>query len=518
MTTVTGKLIGATSPQRVEMRAVLVDVTGKPAVGYVASVPGEVVRPVAITPESDGDWTVILTANSLIESDAGDTLWAIQEGRSADGTPIRTYVVVPATGGPYWAGEIRADLSDTITGGGTVVYLPGPAGPAGPEGEVGPEGPEGPQGETGPQPPLGAAGAGADIALRSTDPTTTNARTPTAHAASHATGGEDELAPADIGADPEGTAAAAVTTHAGASDPHGDRAAASSALATHAADTTDVHGIADTSALETTSGAQAKADAAQTAAATALSTHAADTTAVHGIADTTLLETATGAQTKADAAQSAATTAAATDATTKVTNHAGATDPHGDRAYATSTFATITTVSSIDVFLNDCLTRVSAIEGGTAWLNGVNSTGLVQVVGANLTVKRADNTGAYRFRVTGGGLDLEVGGLDCTVSHWSNADFTGTQKSLMRWESAGPHLIGRTQFGTTPFNTIHDLDAGTGVAGLGAKNGLTNIRLAGFKNSAGAPTTGAWAAGDVVLDSAGAWHLCTGAGSPGTWT
>lgn len=81
MTTVTGKLIGATSPQRVEMRAVLVDVTGKPAVGYVASVPGEVVRPVTITPESDGDWTVTLTANSLIQSDSGDTLWAIQEGQ-----------------------------------------------------------------------------------------------------------------------------------------------------------------------------------------------------------------------------------------------------------------------------------------------------------------------------------------------------------------------------------------------------------------------------------------------------
>lgn len=45
----------------------------------------------------------------------------------------------------------------------------------------------------GPQPDLGAAGAGDDIALRSTDPTTTNARTPTAHAASHADGGSDEL-------------------------------------------------------------------------------------------------------------------------------------------------------------------------------------------------------------------------------------------------------------------------------------------------------------------------------------
>jgi hypothetical protein len=158
MTTVTGKLIGATSPDRVEMRATLVDTTGKPAVGYVATVPGEVVRPVTITPETDGDWTVDLTPNALIQSDIGDTLWAIQEGRAKDGTPINTYVVVPATGGPYWAGEIRADLADTTTGGGTVVYLPGPPGPAGPTGETGTQGPKGDTGDPGPAGPTGAQG------------------------------------------------------------------------------------------------------------------------------------------------------------------------------------------------------------------------------------------------------------------------------------------------------------------------------------------------------------------------
>lgn len=256
MTTVTGKLIGVADPQRVEMRATLVDVTGKDAVGYVASVPGELVKPVPITAETDGDWTVDLTANSLITSDVGDTLWAIQEGRAKDGTPINTYVAVPATGGPHWVGGIRADLSGTTTGGGTVVYLPGPAGPAGPEGDTGPQGPQGepgptgatgpqgetgaqgpegpagPQGEPGPQPELGAAGAGADIALRSTDPSTTNARTPTAHAASHASGGSDPLTPAAIDAEPAGTAAAAVTTHTAADDPHNYKTWADTKFAT----------------------------------------------------------------------------------------------------------------------------------------------------------------------------------------------------------------------------------------------------------------------------------------------
>jgi hypothetical protein len=62
---------------------------------------------------------------------------------------------------------------------------------------------------------------------------------------------------------------------------------ASSALGVHAADTTLVHGIQDTALLATT----ANVEAAIQAASGALSTHAADTTSVHGIADTSLLAT-----------------------------------------------------------------------------------------------------------------------------------------------------------------------------------------------------------------------------------
>ncbi|MBT2467840.1 SGNH/GDSL hydrolase family protein [Streptomyces sp. ISL-66] len=151
---------------------------------------------------------------------------------------------------------------------------------------------------------------------------------------------------ADVDADPEGTADAAIAAHAVSTDPHGDRAAAASALAAHEADTTSVHGISNTATLETQSGAQAKADAAQAAAiassasdATAkVTTHEADTTAVHGIADTALLETSSGAQSKADAAQSTAVSTAAADATAKVAAHSAASDPHGDRADAASKY------------------------------------------------------------------------------------------------------------------------------------------------------------------------------------
>jgi hypothetical protein len=71
-----------------------------------------------------------------------------------------------------------------------------------------------------------------------------------------------------------------ISTHAAATDPHADRAFTTSSISTHNADTTSVHGIADTSALETTTGSTAKVAA-----------HAALTTAAHGIADTSALVT-----------------------------------------------------------------------------------------------------------------------------------------------------------------------------------------------------------------------------------
>ncbi|ACX71117.1 glycerophosphoryl diester phosphodiesterase [Streptomyces phage ZL12] len=129
----TGKLIGGI-PKQTRLEIELVDVTGTRAVGYAAGDEAEIVRPVPVAPQEDGTWSADLISNALIQADAGDTVWRVQEGRALDGTPVVTYIVVPETGGPHWVGDLRVDLGDAPTGGSTIVYVPGPAGDDGLDG------------------------------------------------------------------------------------------------------------------------------------------------------------------------------------------------------------------------------------------------------------------------------------------------------------------------------------------------------------------------------------------------
>lgn len=133
MATVTGKLIGGI-PNQTRMEIALVDVTGTRAVGYAAGDEAEVIRPVPVKPQEDGTWSADLIPNAQIQADAGDTVWAVMEGRAYDGTPVMTYIVVPETEGPHWVGDLRVDLGDAPTGGSTIVYVPGPAGDDGADG------------------------------------------------------------------------------------------------------------------------------------------------------------------------------------------------------------------------------------------------------------------------------------------------------------------------------------------------------------------------------------------------
>ncbi|MFI1161347.1 hypothetical protein [Streptomyces sioyaensis] len=272
---VRGKLLDLPDPTRVQVTAVLVDLAGERAVGYVSGAEGEITGQDAVTPGSDGVWELDLTPNADVAADAGDTAWAITEGRALDGTPNVTYIVVPASGGPWWLGDVRITLPGTALGTGTIVYVPGPEGdpgPAGADGAAGTPGADGlsayeiavAEGYSGTETQWLASLQGADG-----DPATNLVQSVNGYQ------GTVSLTAVDVDADPVGAASSAVTDHAAAADPHGDRAAATSALSAHAADTTDVHGIADTSVLETQAGASSK-----------------------------------------------------------VSTHTGATDPHGDRAYA----------------------------------------------------------------------------------------------------------------------------------------------------------------------------------------
>lgn len=153
---------------------------------------------------------------------------------------------------------------------------------------------------------------------------------------------------ADVGADAAGSAAAAQTAavSAAATD-------ATAKVTAHEADTTAVHGIADAAALAT-----------DTEVATAVSDHSAATDP-HGdrayadgklaktanlsdVSDTSTARSNLGLGTSATRAVGtgsgdvAAGDAPATQADTAVTAHEGDTDPHGDRAWATSQFQPLT--------------------------------------------------------------------------------------------------------------------------------------------------------------------------------
>ncbi|MGW0312030.1 hypothetical protein [Streptomyces flavidovirens] len=87
----------------------------------------------------------------------------------------------------------------------------------------------------------------------------------------------------------------------------------------------------------------------------------------------------TGPQGPPGADGSEAEAEAYTDAA--VANHSAAVDPHGDRSWASSIFATITAldttngnVFTLNGFLDDIFARLAAIEQGTAFLTAVNTS------------------------------------------------------------------------------------------------------------------------------------------------
>lgn len=143
-------------------------------------------------------------------------------------------------------------------------------------------------------------------------------------------------------------------------------------------------------------------------------------------------------------------------------------------------------------------------------------------VTGNLRIQDPANSKAYRFVTSGSGVPLyyEVGGENLVLRTNSGADFAGTAREYLRCSKdtqelqAGGLVQFRDSIGGT---TVHSINPTDGVAALGGKNGLANLRFCGLKATTGAPATGTWAVGDLVMDSAKAWWRCSVAGTPGTW-
>jgi hypothetical protein len=220
-----------------------------------------------------------------------------------------------------------------------------------------------------------------------------------------------------------------------------DAKASSSDLSTHASDTTNVHGIADTSALETQTGAQSKVDALEIEVKdytdTSVYNHNADTTSVHGIADTSELETQTGAQSKADSAESAA-------------------NSYTDTAIANlidSSPTTLNTLNELAAALGDDPNFASTITtsiGTKATLEintSTNWTNTNPVVSANVFALES-NTG--KFKIGNG------------VTAWTSLDYAGTTSS----EIASLTSSLTTAYETYADNAITDHNVSTNIHGI----------------------------------------------------
>jgi citrate lyase gamma subunit len=217
-------------------------------------------------------------------------------------------------------------------------------------------------------------------------------------------------------------------------------------ISDHNSETTNVHGIADTSALETTTGAQDKAEAA---ASGAVSTHSAVTTSVHGIADTSALAT----KTYADDAVS--------------THNNDTTNVHG--IADTSLLATTSYVDSAEA---DAITAA-----GTA-ADGKISTAVAALTKSSVGLGNVDNTSDADKPVsddTQDALDLKA--------NLANPTFTGTVTSTGALVVEGNLTVS----GTTTTVNAADLSIQDPLIYLASNQYTEDLLDVGFLAATGAP-------------------------------
>lgn len=106
--TIHGTLLGSLGLRDRIVTATLVDLSGTPQIGFVASAVGELVSETNAAAGTDGSWSMSLYGNADVNSDFGDTLYRITEGPGFNRYGSNTYYVgVPNTGGPYWVVDLK---------------------------------------------------------------------------------------------------------------------------------------------------------------------------------------------------------------------------------------------------------------------------------------------------------------------------------------------------------------------------------------------------------------------------
>jgi hypothetical protein len=139
-------------------------------------------------------------------------------------------------------------------------------------------------------------------------------------------------------------------------------------------------------------------------------------------------------------------------------------------------------VTALDAFVQDCITRVAAVEQGTAFLAALNVAGNAQVANGNLTV--TDFVKGYRFRVDGSSLDLEATGTDLIVSNWSGSGFNGTQRSYFRLsaDAQNVQVAGKTEFVDALYGaTRHVIDGAANTLGFHGEPPVTRQTVTGSR-------------------------------------
>jgi hypothetical protein len=133
------------------------------------------------------------------------------------------------------------------------------------------------------------------------------------------------------------------------------------------------------------------------------------------------------------------------------------------------------TAMSVDTTNN----RVSIGNGGTAFApqQALDVIGSVQVRDAATAAK------SYRLRTSGADLDFESAGSKLYISNWTNADYTGTQRTYLVLENSANMVqaIGAWHFRTAADGTTrHLIDGSAGTSVIFNQNGEgTNFSVLG---------------------------------------